>query len=518
MTFSLWISFCKIIKKSLRFVKRWLILAIKCVKLNKGSNRIPGSGYCTFVIMCNKKSLNALRGRIVRIFDFFKIVYDEVFILQLLAGAFSIVWVFYDWKRTARSIAIGIGYILAAFLISTLLNWMLFALSIVWRAVAGIHFQIAWFLTILLCLCIFDRTYVTSRFILGATVFITTITMAEFGHELSGYLRSVYRGFVYWEFVCFLADLLIVAFSFVIHRYTLKKYSDIPVVSVVLIMITTIVSTALIIVKTIMKMSAGMRFDAYYCIELAGIFIISLTSYLMIYYHCKIRKEKTILEVQNKLLEADKKMLIISEQAIEEMRSIRHDMKNQNKVMEIMLEEGRYDDLKEYFRSMEKSYTSSTFSGFINCGNQLVNSIVNMEILKANSYGITLVSKINIPAVLPFEPSDLCRVLVNLLDNAIEGILRTDGRDYLVDLKIGKRMDYLYISVQNEIREDADRESLLRMNTIKDDAVNHGYGHKIVKRIVEKYNGYVHYTIVENEFVAEVMLELKQEGKNEQRS
>ena len=265
-------------------------------------------------------------------------------------------------------------------------------------------------------------------------------------------------------------------------------------------------------------MSAGMRFEAYYCIELAGIFIISLTSYLMIYYHCKIRKEKTILEVQNKLLEADKKMLIISEQAIEEMRSIRHDMKNQNKVMEIMLEEGRYDDLKEYFRSMKKSYTSSTFSGFINCGNQLVNSIVNMEILKANSYGITLVSKINIPAVLPFEPSDLCRVLVNLLDNAIEGILRTDGRDYLVDLKIGKRMDYLYISVQNEIREDADRESLLRMNTIKDDAVNHGYGHKIVKRIVEKYNGYVHYTIVENEFVAEVMLELKQEEKNEQRS
>lgn len=53
---------------------------------------------------------------------------------------------------------------------------------------------------------------------------------------------------------------------------------------------------------------------------------------------------------------------------------------------------------------------------------------------------------------------------------------------------------------------------MLKMNTAKDDAVNHGYGHKIVKRIVEKYNGYVHYTIVENEFVAEVMLELKRGG------
>ena len=235
----------------------------------------------------------------------------------------------------------------------------------------------------------------------------------------------------------------------------------------------------------------------------------------MIYYHCKIRKEKTILEVQNKLLEADKKMLIITEQAIEEMRSLRHDMKNQNKVMQLMLEEGRYDDLKEYFSSMEKSYTHSTFSGFVDCGNQLINSVVNMEILKANSYGISLVSKINVPKFLPFEPSDLCRVLVNLLDNAIEGILRAKSRDYLVDLKIGRRMDYLYISVQNEICEDADRESLLKMNTVKDDAVNHGYGHKIVKRIVEKYNGYVRYTILENEFMAEVMLELKPEDKNE---
>lgn len=449
-------------------------------------------------------------------FDFFKIVYDEVFILQLLTVSFSIVWVFYDWKKEAKSIAIGIVYILGTFFVGTMLNWALFELSVIWRAIAGIHFQLAWLLTILLYLGIFDRTYVTSRFILGATVFITAITTAEFGHELSGYLRSVYHG-VYWEFVCFLADLLMIGMSFVIHKYSLKRYSDIPGFSVALIMITTIVSTALIIIKTVMKMSEGIKFDTYYCIELAGIFIISVSGYLMVYYHCKIRKEKTILEVQNKLLEADKKMLIITEQAIEEMRSLRHDMKNQNKVMQLMLEEGRYDDLKKYFSSMEKSYTRSTFSGFVDCGNQLINSIVNMEILKANSYGISLVSKINVPKVLPFEPSDLCRVLVNLLDNAIEGILRTESRDYLVDLKIGRRMDYLYISVQNEIREDADRESLLKMNTVKDDAVNHGYGHKIVKRIVEKYNGYVHYTIVDNEFVAEVMLELNPEDKNEQR-
>ena len=151
------------------------------------------------------------------IFDFFKIVYDEVFILQLLAVSFSIVWVFYDWKKEAKSIAIGIAYICGTFFVGTMLNWGMFALSIVLRGVAGIHFQIAWLLTILLYLGIFDRTYVTSRFILGATVFITAITTAELGHELSGYLRSVYHG-IYWEFVSFFPVFTMKGVRFVIHK------------------------------------------------------------------------------------------------------------------------------------------------------------------------------------------------------------------------------------------------------------------------------------------------------------
>lgn len=440
-------------------------------------------------------------------FDFFKIVYDEVFALQLLAISFSIVWVFYDWEKDGKTIAIGIAHIAGTFTVGTLLNWFLFALSSVWRGVAGIHFHIAWLLTILIYLGLFDRTYVTSRLILGATVFITVIATTDLGREVLGVINSSHKG-GYFEFVCYFADAFMVGFSLLIRRYSLKPYSDIPLVSVVLIMVNTVASTVLIIVKTVMKMQESLNFDPYYCLVLAGIYIISVTSYIMVYIHCKVRKEKTTLEVQNKLLEADKQMLVISGQAIEEMRALRHDMKNQHKVMELMLSENRYDDLKKYFESVDEKLYQSTINEFIDCGNQFINSVINMEILKASSYGVKLITKINVPPTLPFESSDLCRVLVNLIDNAIEAILRIDNRDYLVDIKIGKRTDYLYICVQNEIREDMDRESLLKMNTVKDDAVNHGYGHKIVKRIVDKYNGYVNYTVVENEFVAEVILDM----------
>lgn len=440
-------------------------------------------------------------------FDFFKIIYDEVFVLQLVAISFSTVWVFYEWKKETKNVLIGIAHIVGVFAAGTILNWLLFALSSVWRGVAGIHFHIAWLLTIFIYLGAIDRTYVTSRLIMGATLFLSVIATADFGHEFAGWLGSV-NGGGYFDFICFLADALMIVFSFLIKRYSLKRFQDLPIISVVLVLTNTVVSTVLIIAKTMMKMAEGIFFDPYYCFVLAAVYIFSVTSYLMIYFHCKVSADNTALEVRNKLLEADKQMLVISEQAIEEMRALRHDMKNQHKVMALMLQEGRYDDLKEYFASVDDKMKTPVMNEFIDCGNPLVNSIINMEILKASSYGVKLITKINVPPTLPFEPSDLCRVLVNLVDNAIEAILRTESRDYLVDIKIGKRTDYLYLCVQNEIRDDLDREKLLQMNTVKDDAANHGFGHKIVKRIVEKYNGYVNYTVVEKEFIAEVMLDL----------
>ena len=438
-------------------------------------------------------------------FDFFKIVYDPVFVCQLLAVSFSLVLVFYDWKKNFKSIAIGALYILGIFAVSTVLNWLLFALSTVWRGVAGIHFQIAWLLTIVVYLLFFDKTYVTSRFIMGATIFITAITMGEFGREFAGYIGVKFH--INADFISYLSYLLIIVFGLVIYKYTLKDYGDIPVVSTILIAVNTFVSTTLIIVKTLLRMKEWNYLDGYYSLELAGIYIISVTTYLMVYYNCKVHKEATMLAVQNKLLDADRKRLEISEKAIEEMRALRHDMKNQHGVMALLLREKRYDELQEYFVSLEKSLDMFKPGDFIDSGNTLVNSVVNMEIMKANSCGVSMVTRINVPQTLPFDASDFCRIVTNLLDNAIEETLRAGGENDLVDIKMNTRMDYLYISVKNKIRADVDRQTLLRMNTAKDDAANHGYGHKIVKRMVDKYNGYVNYSVEGDEFIAEVMLE-----------
>ena len=63
--------------------------------------------------------------------------------------------------------------------------------------------------------------------------------------------------------------------------------------------------------------------------------------------------------------------------------------------------------------------------------------------------------------------------------------------------------------MQNAVGEGIEKERLLKFDTWKPDYKNHDYGHKIVKKIVEKYNGHCNYTVEDGVFIAEAMLELK---------
>ena len=180
--------------------------------------------------------------------------------------------------------------------------------------------------------------------------------------------------------------------------------------------------------------------------------------------------------------------------------------------MDVMLKEKRYDDMQEYFRNMKNDFAA--FPHFTDCGNKDINSIMNMETLKASSKGIQIISKINVPAELPVSVNDLCRIFVNLLDNALEATEKTDG-DRIVDLNVFVQNEYLYISVTNPVSENVDRMAALGLNTTKSDYKNHGYGHRIVKKIVDKYHGYINYSIENDEFIAEALIDLKTEAVNE---
>ena len=439
--------------------------------------------------------------------EFFKIVYDYMFIMQLLSVCASLIIVFYPIKKTRKSILIMILHFVCLFVAGTLLNWGLFELSHVAHAFAGINFPISWLILIAGYL-LFIKSPAVNRVLMGSTVFVTVYAIINLGRQLNfvmpnNTISHVFNVSIY---------ILILIYSIVLYRLSLKEYTDLPFISAMMMFVTNVCLAGLLIGKEAYDVSRQVfGFDLFYTFTLFAFYIISISSYLMLYFYARARKSMVQLQVENKLLEADKERIESFENAREEFHLLRHDFYNQMNILQIMLEKKDYDELQKYFDSMQANFIHDKYD-FIDCGNTSINSVINMEILKAKKHGIVLKPNINVPAELPFESSDICRILVNLIDNSIEALLRIEeGKQ--VNCSIMTHGEYLYIGVQNKISSDAKPEKLLIMNTEKDDAINHGFGHRIVKKIANKYNGHVNYSIEDETFFAEVMLDLQYDTK-----
>lgn len=442
-------------------------------------------------------------------FVFFDVVFDWVFVIQLLAVSLSVIGVFYPFQKNRKNILGAFGHFAIVFALGVLLNWFFFTISMRWHFFGGINFPLAWLITIIVYLLFFNKVPTAARVVLGATMFVSVIAMADLGH-FGGMLSNSKTMALVFELGSYA---LIVVFAFIMRKFTIANFSDIPAVTVVMIMISDVCSSFSIFYYEKLSIMNENQVENVYLILLMFIYVTSVLLYLMVFFHCVVRKKMTALAVENKLLESDKQMLGLSKQAIEEMKALRHDIKNQYNVIDLMVRDEKYEELRAYLRSIEAGLVENAGMHLINSGNSLIDSILNMELLKASSVKVEISTALNCPAEIPFDQSDLCRVLINLIDNAIEATLRIDGEKPCVDCRICCRADYLYICVINALPTDVKEEEILSFKTSKEDSSNHGYGHRIVERIVRKYNGSVNYSVEEGEFVAEIMLDMKWHGK-----
>ena len=314
-------------------------------------------------------------------------------------------------------------------------------------------------------------------------------------------------------------DAVIVLSSLYVKHFTVENYTEIPVTSVVLTALNVGASLAYIILMVNVTTdhftfyaydeTDGRAFWALVLVSLIVILVSAIVCYTVVYRHSKENVERALAELEAEQLKANERAMAVSDQAIEEMREIRHDIANQYTVIGMLLKEKKYGELEKYFTGMNIELESSI--RFIKCGNPVADSIINSEIMKAQSKGVQIVSIVKIPEKMGIESGDLGKLLFNLIDNAIEAIERDEPGKKTVELSMFVKNDYLFVSVRNPLPEQAAEQSAEEMveETSKDDKERHGYGHRIVRKIVRKYKGEINYMREEGEFVAEAMLDLR---------
>lgn len=202
--------------------------------------------------------------------------------------------------------------------------------------------------------------------------------------------------------------------------------------------------------------------------------------------------------------DAEKEMFRMSEVRLEEMRRLRHELKNQYAYMNVLLENKEYDKLSAYFSELSDKVTSTV--RYVDCGNSTINAIIVAEQGRVSGAEASLECRIVVPPELGIGDVDMCSLLMNLINNAVEYLERNPGlEDRKICLEISLAGKTLLVKVTNSLAE-ADRERALGLETSKPDKRWHGYGTRVVRSIAEKYGGSVVFEEHNGRFVAAAIL------------
>ena len=189
----------------------------------------------------------------------------------------------------------------------------------------------------------------------------------------------------------------------------------------------------------------------------------------------------------------------------DDFKKIRHEIKNQYAIMATLLENKEYDKLEQLFGSFNNQLLEIV--KYYDCGNEIINPILNIEASKAKNKNIKTDFNVVVSPKISIEDSDIISLLSNLVDNAIEAIERYKCYDKPVVLKIWEQNNNLFITTKNYAPSNEIDINLL--STKKEDKDSHGFGIKIIKKIVKKYDGYFKFSSINNEFIVDIYLPMK---------
>ena len=189
------------------------------------------------------------------------------------------------------------------------------------------------------------------------------------------------------------------------------------------------------------------------------------------------------------------------------VRQLKHDMKNHLMVLTAHLNAGENDLAKAY--TSELLDKLSTMHSYIETGNVLLNHIINKKLSYAKSKGILVKAEIENLAFEKMNRMDFSSLLSNMLDNAIEALLRETERSFSEKLQmqvmISTQRGYETICVKNQIVSSVLKENPT-LKTSKEESNLHGLGVGKIKEITAQYGGMVDFYEEENFFCVKVFI------------
>lgn len=246
--------------------------------------------------------------------------------------------------------------------------------------------------------------------------------------------------------------------------------------------------------------------SAVTAVILLGVNVLVFYIYIKLADDLQLRRMTSVYEQQLDLCERHQQERELS---ILQLRDVRHNMKNNLVSILVYAENGDNEKIIRFVNEIMEEGGIKT-STVTNSGNIVIDSLIGYWYVEAKKVGIDFSVNLNIPMEMPFRGADICLILGNLLENAVEAAQKAEGKKYIrLHMKYDK--NNLLLFVENNYKGVLIKTKDKRLKSTKTDAGNHGVGLSSVYRIAAKYHGVV--TIddgVTNRFLIRVVLYGKQ--------
>ena len=211
------------------------------------------------------------------------------------------------------------------------------------------------------------------------------------------------------------------------------------------------------------------------------------------------RLDKKIASYQQELIETHYREV---DNMYRQIRGWRHDYRNHIQTMKAYAAAGDWEAIKNYLDLLDKDLT--TVDTVIKTGNAMTDAILNSKISLAKAKHIQVVADAHIPVKLKTSEIDLCCIIGNLFDNAIEASEKLPEDERVIRVYMDIKGTQLYISFTNFTAGKKLKKLGNMFATTKGDG--HGFGLVRIDAIVERLEGYISRNSEDGAFTTEILL------------
>lgn len=217
------------------------------------------------------------------------------------------------------------------------------------------------------------------------------------------------------------------------------------------------------------------------------------------------RRREQALRMNHRLIQESYQA---AEEKLHQNTAMRHEWKNQVAALHLFQQQGDLEGLGRYLEELDGRLDNLAPRQYT--GHFAINTILQNAAARAEALGVDFRAAAPVPPELDIDTGDLCGLLLNMLDNALEAASQVSAPGAgEVECVIKVRQGYLAVRCENTYDAPLSLDGAGQLLTTKADGDGHGFGIAKMRAVAEKYGSVLDVSFTDGRFTVQTALKIR---------